>query len=62
MPDSTFDIVFLDGETRRVQGASFSVACVNAATRRIQEGAKSHAELAVNSGACRKIQHRKELT
>ena len=55
MQDSTFDIVFLDGETRRAQGANFSVACVNAAYQRLQEGAKTHAELGVNEGACRKV-------
>jgi hypothetical protein len=56
MQDSTFDIVFLDGETRRAQGVNFSVACVNAAYQRLQEGAKTHAELGVNEKACKKIQ------
>jgi hypothetical protein len=55
---STFDIVFLDGETRRAQGVNFSVACVNAAYQRLQEGAWTHAELGVNEKACRKIQDR----
>lgn len=53
--EQTIDIVFLDGETRRASGLTFSVCCVKAAYQRMTEGAYTHKELGINEKACRKI-------
>ena len=49
------DIVFLDGETRRTAGMTFSICCVKAAYQRVTEGACSHKQLAVNEKACQLV-------
>jgi hypothetical protein len=53
--EQEIDIVFLDGETRRVSGMTFSICCAKAAYQRVIEGACTHKELAVNEKACRLV-------